>query len=273
MKPIRFNFTDEFSWMLSQYAPIVYYHKIKGNKVIVDTLRGTDELFYFVDELNKRDQKGIFSAKQQVQEIYNYNFNPLQTFKTWEPPPYQEHFSKECEIKESKPVIVVSNKYNPEWSDKTPKNFLSLGFLKKFFQKFHNDYKIYYVRYDGNGKDTEGYYDDVGSLEFKDWELLQQFKNVTSVYDVMNEYDISFNRAQFWIMSKAKHILCTAGGNAVLSSYFGEDVVIYGHPDCKSTSRGIWHTDSWLKELSGSNIIGHNHWGKMINDCENRWLD
>jgi len=273
MKPIRFNFTDEFSWMLSQYAPIVYYHKIKGNKVIVDTLRGTDELFYFVDELNKRDQKGIFSGKQQVQEIYNYNFNPLQTFKTWEPPPYQEHFSKECKIKESKPVIVVSNKYNPEWSEKIPRNFLSLDFLKKFFEKFHNDYKIYYVRYDGNGKDTEGYYDDVGSLEFKDWELLQQFKNVTSVYDVMNEYDISFNRAQFWIHSMAKHTVSCAGGNAVLSAYFGNDVLVYGHPNCKSSNRGIWKTNSWLTKLGCKKFIGTQNYEQLLQMCEMRWLD
>ena len=48
--------------------------------------------------------------------------------------------------------------------------------------------------------------------------------------------------------------------------------MIYGHPNCKSTDRGIWKTDSWLKELGGSNIIGHLYWAQMLSDCEERWL-
>jgi hypothetical protein len=272
MNQIRFNFSDEFSWMLSQHAPIAYYHKNKGMNVIIDSLRGTDELFYFADELNKREQNSIFSGGTQVQEIYKHDFNPLQTFKTWEPPPYQEHFSKECKIKETKPVIVISNKYNPEWSEKVPRNFLSLSFIKKFFEKFHNDYKIYYIRYDGGGKDTEGYYDDVGSLEFKDWDIVKQFKGISTVYDVMNEYDIGFNRAQFWIHSMAEHTVSCAGGNAVLSAYFGNDVLIYGHPNCKSTPRGIWKTNSWLTKLGCKKVMGTQNYEELLQMCEMRWL-
>jgi len=168
---------------------------------------------------------------------------------------------------------VISNKYNPEWSEKVPRNFLSLSFIKKFFEKFHNDYKIYYIRYDGGGKDTEGYYDDVGSLEFKDWDIVKQFKGISTVYDVMNEYDIGFNRAQFWIHSMAEHTVSCAGGNAVLSAYFGNDVLIYGHPNCKSTPRGIWKTNSWLTKLGCKKVMGTQNYEQLLQMCEIRWLD
>jgi hypothetical protein len=48
----------------------------------------------------------------------------------------------------------------------------------------------------------------------------------------MKEQNITYNMAQLYMLGHAKHVLTVNGGNAILSAYFGEDVIMYGHPDC-----------------------------------------
>ena len=75
-----------------------------------------------------------------------------------------------------------------------------------------------------------------------------------------------------------KH-LSLVGGNCKLSSYFGGDVIIYmsefwrhGHPNGKG-NRGIFKTDSWLKHLSGANIIQMNTYNDILNYIDERWVE
>ena len=269
----------EWTWIFSEAVGKAYGQYVKGEDVSVKTLSSTEPFFYFLDDsqLETEEMSGLFSGSHQTNEIYKIDFNPNETWgKDWKAPPFKEHFSKVSLVNSEKPIIVINNKYNPEW-DGTPYNFLPLDFLKEFFEKFSETYQIYYIRYTGgkhSGSD-KGYYDDVGAYNkesYNDYEIIDDFKNIITIYDYMEENDCGFNESQLMIMSKAEHLISVNGGNAVLSSYFGNDVVIYGHPNCKSTDRGIWKTDSWLKELGGSNIIGHLHWAQMLNDCEERWL-
>ena len=270
---------EEWTWIFTQFAGISYDLHENEKLHEIESFPSSKPFFYWVDESNIKvtQRGGLISGSTHNEDVYKIDFNPKKVWKEWTPPKYSEYYGKLSPLKSEKPIIVINNKYNPEWGQQIPFNFLPLDCLKDFCEKFSDKYEILYIRYEGKGHSFEnGYWDDVPSYtkeEYGDYELIKEF-GIKTIYDFMNEYDEKdFNIAQMMMMSKAKHILCTAGGNAVLSSYFGEDVVIYGHPDCKSTSRGIWHTDSWLKELSGSNIIGHTNWIKMINDCENRWLD
>jgi len=267
-----FNCSAEFTWMLAQHAPIAYYHHKNGDKVSVRTLNGMREVFYFADELIQGNRDGLFSTSGQTNDVYDGNFNPINKWKTWEPPPYKEYFSQESKIKEDKDIIVINNKFNPEWSNRKPYNYLSLEFLESFFEKFHDKYKIYYLRYNGTGREGDSYYDDVPSFEFHDYEVVSKFPSITTIYDVMDEHQIGFNRAQFWIYSQTKHTVTVNGGNAVLSAYFGDDVVIYGHPKCKSSPRTVWWSDSWLNKLGCNKILGTQDYDELLKICEERWL-
>ena len=151
---------------------------------------------------------------------------------------------------------------------------LSLDFLSNVFELFKDKFNIYYIRY-SKSKDCKGYYDDAIVCDFKDYELIEEkHPYVSTVYDVMKEYDINhYNEAQLMILSKSEHHITTNGGNSVLSAYFGGDVFIHGHPRCFSTSRGIWKTDSWLKFLGGANICGLTNYQKIIERCKEKWLD
>jgi hypothetical protein len=237
-----FNCSAEFTWMLAQHAPIAYYHHKNGDKVSVRTLNGMREVFYFADELIQGNRDGLFSTSGQTNDVYDGNFNP------------------------------INNKFNPEWSNRKPYNYLSLEFLESFFEKFHDKYKIYYLRYNGTGREGDSYYDDVPSFEFHDYEVVSKFPSVTTIYDVMDEHQIGFNKAQFWIYSQTKHTVTVNGGNAVLSAYFGDDVVIYGHPKCKSSPRTVWWSDSWLSKLGCNKILGTQDYNELLKMCEERWL-
>ena len=269
----RYSCISEWSWIFSEGVGTLYGAHLKGEDPQITTLHSAKPFFYFLDDNKIVSHKVAGAFGPGTAMFYEKDFNPKESWgEDWTPPPYKEHFGKISPIKSEKPIIVINNKYNPEWLAKIPKNFLPLDFLKEFLDKFSDEYQIYYMRYDSD-QDNSGYFDDVPSAEeYADYNLLKNYPNVITIYDFMKKHNTGFNESQLLIMSKAKHIISVNGGSAVLSAYFGEDVVIYGHPDCKSTTRGVWFSDSWLKEMSGANIIGHLHWAQMLNDCEERWL-
>ena len=91
----------------------------------------------------------------------------------------------------------------------------------------------------------------------------------------MKRFDVDYNTAQCLMMSVADQHISVSGGNAVLSSLFSKDNVIYTHPkDHKNTadSRGVWHTDSWLSLLNDSAIYGVNDFHDLVKLCEEMWL-
>lgn len=274
----RITSIREWTWVFGEGVPIAYGHHLNKSDFFVQSLSQSKPFFYFLED----NQLDYITPNHNFgpgnRSLYEKNFNPKQTFgDIWVPPPFKEHYGKLSPVKSEKPILVINNKYNPEWGIQRPFNFLPIEFLLSFFQKFSEKYQIYYIRYNGGKQldSDEGYYDDVPAYTdepYDDYEILKQFPNIITIYDFMEKYEKGFNESQLLMMSKAKHILTVNGGNAVLSAYFGDDVMIYGHPTAGSAVRGVWMTDSWLKELSGANIIGHLHWGKMMNDCENRWL-
>jgi len=253
---------SEWSWIFSEGVGKAYGKKVSS----VDTFKSAAPFFYFTDI--KEHTGKTYRPENQNQKIYDIDFNPKEEWGgEWTPPPYKEHYSKGWYKTNDKDIIVINNKYNEEWLS-PPVNYLSLDFISKFISLFSDKYQIYYIRYNGEG---EGYYDDAPTYEFNDY-CCTIWGDVITIYDFMKKYDIGYNEAQLIIMSQAKHIVTVNGGNAVLSSYFGEDVMIYGNDNCESTNRGIWKTGSWLKELSGANIIGHLNEKELLMDCEKRWL-
>jgi len=88
----------------------------------------------------------------------------------------------------------------------------------------------------------------------------------------MEDHKVGINTAQCMVMSKSTKHISVAGGNATLSSYFGGDNIIFTSGDCKAANRGIWHTNSWLKELGNSNIIGVQNYVDLLKSVSHRWL-
>ena len=257
---------QDWSWVLAVSVPEAYYFHLQDANVTVDTHIHSEILFYFLkDDKIKTTKSDTIPTCHAVpyKTLYGHEL-PSELKCNWTPPPYQEHFSKISKLQPAKPIIVVNNKYNEEWGN-SPYNFLDEKFLNKLFSsKLSEKFDFYYIRYNSSF-DTDGYYDDVGSDGgIKDYDLIKDFKNVTSIYDVMSKYKIGFNEAQMWMHSHASHSVAAAGAGAVLSCYFGNNVFIYNHPSCPSSGRRIWSTDSWLKNLGKPNVWGYKNYDEML---------
>tara|TARA_R110000823_G_scaffold256802_1_gene378645 strand:- start:2679 stop:3491 length:813 start_codon:yes stop_codon:yes gene_type:complete len=270
MAKVKIRAFTEWSWIFAEYIPMSYFETLNGNDVEVETFPCTEHFFYFVDKLTCKEMSPPDIGSQNL-----YDHELPECFKeNWMPPPYKNYYSKISKLKPSKPVLLISNKYNDEWN-LGPKNYLSVEFLDKIFNsKLNNVFEIYYIRYEGDSFDkSNDYYDDVSAASgFGDYKLISKYKNVKTIYDVTEEYNIGFNEAQMWMHSQAKNTISVNGGNAILSSYFGESVFIYGCCDCYSTDRGVWKTDSWLKYISGCNIFGYTNYESLLNSVEEKCI-
>ena len=266
----RLSVPHEWSWIFTLGLGKAYGQHILGNKEIkISTFPEAYPFFYFLPKKNILEAKTLRYGVASW-GVYEKDFNPKRRWgDEWTPPPLKEHYKGK--IISNKPIITINNKYNPEWGPQIPFNYLSLDFIESFIKEFSDQYQIIYIRHDKKFK-QEGYYDDVLGLDLGDYKLLESYPQVKTIYDIMETKKIGFNLAQLEILAASKQVISVNGGSACLSAYFGEDVMIYGAKDCKSTSRGIWKTDSWLKELSGANILGFLDEKKLIETAKQRWL-
>lgn len=232
----------------------------------------------------------IFETFQQLvvptsKQAYMKNgrpWDPYKQYQTWTPPPYKKHYlSIRNPLSSEKPVILINNKSNIEWNDKVY-NRLPIQFLKAILRQFSNKFNIWYIRNDKE-KTNNGFFDGGAHTSWSkndvteyDDEFLQnsQTKKIRSIYQLMEETGIdNYNLLQLYMHAKAKYIITVNGGNACLSSYFGDDVVIYSNKDARSAERHIWLTGTWLDQLEKSNkVSGYLTCSECLRHMSEKWI-
>ena len=238
---------------------------------------------------------------QNPDDLYDFE-RPDWTLSDWTPPPLKEMYKDKIEF--DKPTIVINNKFIHELSlnkvnetlEKHPSIDLSMGamieedtfcsinhysmeFIDKLVEKFSDKYKIIYI----SPIVSDSYFKDHQKIiKVNDYEYLEE--NHPEVYTIkqhMKNRAISYNIAQFELEASSEKHLSLLGGNCKVSSYFGGDVIIYlsemwkygspVHRDGKKGERGIFKTGSWLRHLSGANIIQCNTYKDIFNYIETEW--
>lgn len=248
---------NEFTWDMVRGLPKAYYHKLNNIPFVVNCKPNLSGLYYFCDNIEEVNEFEDINPK----ETYQYN-RPSFTLSEWTPPPLKQMYGGILLC--NKPTVIIQNKYTLEWNEGIF-NYFPLDTLEKIFNKFIDTHQIIYIRPDGNLNNY--YYDKNKLMPFKDYELIKnKYPTVLTIYDVMEQYGLDYNTAQFAAHATSDLHITTSGGNACVSAYFGGVVHIFDAPYPKLYSgRGIWKTDSWLKELSTSKIIGHNTYESLIN--------
>lgn len=239
---------------------------------------------------------------QNPDDLYDFE-RPDWTLGDWTPPPLKEMFKDK--IKFDKPTIVINNKFISELSlnkvNQTLKeypsidlsmdamieddtfcsvNHYSMKFIDKLVEKFSDKYKIIYISpivSDSYFKDHQKIIGGVNDYEY----LEENHPEVYTIKQHMKDRNISYNIAQFELEASSEKHLSLLGGNCKVSSYFGGDVIIYlselwkygspVHRDGKKGERGIFKTGSWLRHLSGANIIQCNSYNDIFNHIETEW--
>ena len=209
-------------------------------------------------------------------------------------PNFKEHFSKmaiENNIDEAfleKPLCVINNKSTEDQGNMRASNRIEKDRLKFICDTFGDSHTIVYFRAEFNSKEKlyefdkniykgkhsdRGYIlDDSPQIEWDEKELFKEkYPDVILDNDLLDKYEnFNYNEIQCMIHSLSETHFSVPGGSAVLVSYFGGTNIIMS--ECAS-NRGIWKTDSHLKLISGSNIIGatgrENAWEESVQNYYN----
>lgn len=265
---ININAYDEFGFILWYYVPVAYYHHLNGDLISTNSKLGTGPVFYFSDNHNENKLHNEVAFRGAT-ECYKSGA-PGFTSDKWVPPPYKEQF-KNDEFEFDKPILTIHNKNNTEWSGSGIFNYFPPKVLDSLFKEFKNTYQIVYIRPPVNGekfnlqKDSSQRIVDIG-----DEILLEMHPEVIWIGDILKDDDRSYNEIQFMLLANSDRHIAPAG-DAVIPSYFGGDVLIYNCPNCNSANRGVWGTDSWLKDLSGSKIYGFNNYNTLKEKAIELW--
>ena len=259
---------DEFGFILWYYVPVAYYHHMKGNLKSTHSKIGSKAVFYFSNNHHEEKLHNEF-AFNGGRACYNFDA-PTFTNDEWLPPPFKEHYRNDV-FKYDKPIITINNKNNLEWSGSGLFNYFNDSALEDIFKAFYDTHQIIYIRPPHDG-DKFGYQADSNQkiVDIGDTLLLEKYPDVIWIGDVLKETDKQYNEIQFMMLANSEmHISCA--GDSVIPSYFGGDVLQYNCPNCQSTNRGVWKTDSWLSKLSGSNIFGFQNYNELLKKAVELW--
>lgn len=254
---------NEFTWDVIRTLPRAYYYHINNIPYTLEHKPGLSSLYFFVKNKIEVDK---FNP---INDSSTYNFElPDFAKKEWLPPPLKEIFKGK--VVTDKPIVVIQNKYALEW-ERGIFNFFSIDFLEKLFIYLKDKYQIVYIRPESNIDNY--YFDENKILNYNDYEIIKQnHPYVLTIKQLINTYpDLDYNTLQYYVSAAADKHLTTSGGNACISSYFGGDVFIYDNPAGIVNNRGIWKTDSWLKNLGGANIFGFGDYESILNKIKERW--
>lgn len=213
---------------------------------------------------------------------YEADFDPYEVYKTWSPPPYQKIFKEKNSLElPEKPVLLITNQFNLEsGANHKPQNYYPIAFLDGIIKLLGDKYEIWYSRPTGN---EIGYSDDgIVGASFADFDLIKKFKNrgiaIRTVTDFMEETKLGYNEVLLRMLALSDKILCVAGGNACLASYFGKECIIYINPESYFYKRGapkrhLWYNGTWLDKLNDENsVFGYDSLDEIHNVCRERWL-
>ena len=259
------SFSGEFGWEILFTVGHAYKAHLEGDLSSTRGCYGTSPFYYFSDN-HKEDLKRsvslfmsptiktethVHESEQSYLDYHDIYKHDLD-ISGMVYPPYKQHYSslaKSMGIKFDNPVLVINNKSSRQVGG----NYLDRIDLKELHavaEEF-SDHDIIYIR----PNLWIDFQDDTGDIPFRDKEVLRKFSNVHLPGDLMAEWSVDFNTMQLISHSLADKHLSVAGGNALLASHFGGVNVIVRRW-WEALPRRVWHTDSYLKNISGSKIIG-----------------
>ncbi len=249
---------SELTWMLLSYVPRAYEMHLSGRLSGSSAFRGSKPFFFFSNNHVEHDEEVRYDDSH---DIYNHDWKHPGVF-----PRYKDHYQSRSPLTFGKPLLIINNKYTVEWK-RPPSNFIDVETLKIIIEKFYEKYQLIYLRPIGK---EDGYWNDSQDIPpFNDYEILTDYPNVITMFNLMQEYTgISYNEMQMFLFSNCDKFISVAGGASVLCSFFGGTNIIYRNGATKADDRKIWHTDSHLKTLNNSKIIGVNNFDSLIKEVE-----
>ena len=281
------NINPEFGIELALAVPYCYHLHTQGKLDTVITSKGMQPFYYFCnDVVESHTHRTIDNAAAGLNTLPNNwihhnapaaigkpydNLTPDEEAKAngtldyteWKLPDYKSIYKPTQPY--ITPTVFVTNVYNhiDKRDDRHYHHFTIKGLYDMFVELTAKGYDIIYKRennqsseitFDQNEQmhnfDITATVDGIGTLT--DYQLCNYFDNVTNFNDIDNSD--SYNLKQLKIMAGCDKFISVCGGNSILSSCFGGDVIIYVTQG-RELRPGYFDENSYFRKLSGANII------------------
>lgn len=266
MKSMIVEEYNEFTWDMVRGLPRAYYHYAKKTPCEMYCKPGLVSIYepFCAKVVGKK----TFRENGPVEFETYENHRPSWTMSEWQPPPLKQLWKGRLSFE--KPVLVIQNKYSIEWFQGIY-NFFPVEVLEEIFQLFQDRYQIIYIRPRGREKN---YYRDENQIQkFPDYKVIKKkYKKVLTIEDFWWKLrKLDFNQRQFALHACAERHISVSGGNACLAAYFGGDLLMFDSPQGQGAGRGVWKSDSWLKELGGARVFGFNEHAALVAKAKELW--
>jgi hypothetical protein len=281
----------EFGVELALAVPYAYWLHNNGLLKTVITSVGMKPFYYFCDDvreefttrtidneaagLNELPNNWIHhNAPATIGKPYDQCSNEEQAvangwldYSKWELPNYKKIYGTHGN---QRPKVFITNIYNHvDKSDNRHYHHFTIEGLYYIFELLkEKGYDVIYKR--ENNKSTGITVDQneqtaanhnaelLANVEgigmITDYELCNYYDNVTNFYDLLDKSKDDYNTTQLKIMSNCDKFISVCGGNGILSSCFGGDVILYVTQG-RELRPGYFDRNSYFRKLSGANII------------------
>lgn len=250
-KPFKeISFHGEFQQELINVLPYAYWHF--RNRTLKKTVSSnfTKHLYFFSpfheEKFSKRDWEQNFNT-----DIPNASHNLFIDKSKWLPPPLKTFYKNDIFIFD-KPILIIANRYNTEWSSTEPISFFSIHLLDWMIKSLKTKYQIIYNRplsnliIEDNSKTLS--LNEIGWLCEKHSEVIlltEYYKNLAGNYS-------SYNELQLKAYANCNKFISVHGGTATLASYFGGTNIIYSK---EGLEHGMNEFINIFPQLSGAKIL------------------
>ena len=261
---------------LVRVLPFVYNQHLAGMDVEVHTTKGMKPFYFFLDEdrvkekyKNRYGMTEINTLLVPQQNLYDDELD----YSFWTPPPFKKEFEKkeilfpETILKNRKPILIISNKYNNEWRWKGI-NTIPLKLLDGMFSKLKAHFNIIYNRINPKYLVNDG--DVLPYGDFSDTDILDKHSpdviDVNDLYEMQMDMDIS--EFQLRLFAKANHFVNVQGGIGHFASFFGGRQLFFiernGHihiPHHRLNKIQAWHSKTGGAEID---VMNKENWQEKI---------
>ena len=235
--PDVLEYTGEFGNELILFVPFIYWLDQTGllKDRHLKTYAGMRSFYSGVTPKmysEKTEDRGYVHVEHQPAYLPNkteedFVASPYLVF-----PDFRKMFSSFGMPKKfEKPILVIHNKYNLEWSDE-PINFLSIGLLRKIFEMTSGIFQIVYIRHRKSARNIGFSWDHNEIIDvFGDQELIKEFSHVNDFYDLYNQFGQQYDTNEFKniLCAKSHYFISSQGGGCHHLSYFSGSTIAVFH--------------------------------------------
>lgn len=211
-------YQGEFGSELKWAVPYAYWHYLRGTLKKTASYRDTADFYFFSQCHEEVDDARDYICLPGIPNSEDHNFRF--SLKQWAPVPYKERFKDDLRFRPSKPILIISNKFNNEWG-RGPINFIPVETLVEIARSLQSNYQIVYNRPQGGmivaDHNTTEDWNDKSKLK----ELCPEILLTEDLYMRDKSLYRSFNHFQLALYAHCEHFISVQGGNSVLASYFG----------------------------------------------------